>query len=128
MMNEPKCITDTDGNKKWYLNGVLHREDGPAVEHIDGQYGWYINGKLHREDGPAVYTAHGEKYWFQCGERHRLDGPASIFSNGTTVWYINGSNVTDEITQWAKDNDIDLDNLTYEDKALIKLIWADYGK
>ena len=30
-MNKPECKTDPNGNKRWYLNGKLHREDGPAV-------------------------------------------------------------------------------------------------
>lgn len=28
--------TDSDGTKKYYLNGRLHREDGPAMEYADG--------------------------------------------------------------------------------------------
>jgi len=29
----------------WYLNGKLHREDGPAVEYADGRREWWVNGK-----------------------------------------------------------------------------------
>ena len=47
-------IIDEYGNKSWYLNDLLHREDGPAVEYVNGYKCWYLNGKLHREDGPAV--------------------------------------------------------------------------
>ena len=53
-----------DGEKGWYLNGILHREDGPAVEYPKGGKSWYLNGKCHREDGPAVEYANGEKYWY----------------------------------------------------------------
>jgi hypothetical protein len=28
----------------WYLNGKLHRTDGPAIEHSDGDKEWYLNG------------------------------------------------------------------------------------
>ena len=31
------------GTKQWYLNGELHREDGPAVDHADGTKHWYLN-------------------------------------------------------------------------------------
>jgi hypothetical protein len=55
---------DSDGNKEWYLNGNLHREDGPAVENDDGSKWWYLNGKLHREDGPASEGVNGDKYWY----------------------------------------------------------------
>ena len=32
-----------DGDKYWYLNGKIHREDGPAVEYADGTKCWYLN-------------------------------------------------------------------------------------
>tara|TARA_R110002124_G_scaffold275368_1_gene445684 strand:- start:271 stop:513 length:243 start_codon:yes stop_codon:yes gene_type:complete len=35
----------TSGTKKWYLNGKLHREDGPAIECVDGLKCWYLNDK-----------------------------------------------------------------------------------
>ena len=34
-----------DGTKSWYLNGKLHREDGPAIECADGNKFWYLNGE-----------------------------------------------------------------------------------
>ena len=43
---------------------VLHRTDGPAIEHANGTKLWFINGKCHREDGPAVEYANGNKYWY----------------------------------------------------------------
>jgi hypothetical protein len=52
-----------DGDKHWYLNGKLHREDGPAVERSDGHKSWYLNGKRHREDGPAIEWSDGDKFW-----------------------------------------------------------------
>ena len=33
-----------DGDKSWYLNGKLHREDGPAIEYANGYKSWYLNG------------------------------------------------------------------------------------
>ena len=51
-----------------------------------------------------------------------------MWIDGSYVWFINGYDVTLEIAQWAKDNDINLSRLTIEDKALIKLVWANYGK
>ena len=55
------------GNKFWYLNGELHREDGPAMESLGGDKEWYIEGVLHREDGPAVEYANGYKEWWING-------------------------------------------------------------
>jgi len=67
-------------------------------------------------------------------ENSRLDGPVfiskDIDENGKNIteWYINGFHVDNEIRAWAKENDIDLDNLSEDDKLLIKLVWSDYGK
>jgi len=38
-----------NGDKFWYLNDKVHREDGPAAEYIDGRKGWYLNGNKHTE-------------------------------------------------------------------------------
>jgi len=57
------------GTRQWWLNGKLHREDGPAYEWADGDRAWYLNGKLHREDGPAYEDAHGTRSWWLNGER-----------------------------------------------------------
>ena len=58
-----------NGNKSWYLNGKIHREDGPAIERANGSKFWCLNGKYHREDGPAYEGANGDKFWFLNGER-----------------------------------------------------------
>ena len=57
------------GTKEWWLNGKLHREDGPAVEGADGSKEWYLNGKRHREDGPAIEWDDGSKSWWLNGKR-----------------------------------------------------------
>jgi hypothetical protein len=57
-----------NGNKWWFLNDKLHREDGHAVEGGDGYKSWYINGKRHREDGPAIEGYNGSKEWWINGE------------------------------------------------------------
>jgi hypothetical protein len=58
----------------WFLDGDLHRIDGPARI-------WYNdNGLLKREE------------WFLDGRLHRMDGPAAIYYGVDTRkdWYING--------------------------------------
>jgi hypothetical protein len=52
-----------NGDKYWYLNDKLHREDGPAIECSNGDKEWCLNDKLHREDGPAIEYGDGSKYW-----------------------------------------------------------------
>ena len=70
-MNKPKCKTYPNGDKYWYLNGTLHREDGPAVEWDSGRKEWWLNGNLHREDGPAVEKFNGDKQW--CLNNEEVD-------------------------------------------------------
>ena len=128
MENKPICEIDTYGHKYWFLNGKLHREDGPAAEYITGNKEWYINDLLHREDGPAIDCKDGTKFWFVHGVQHRLDGPAIIWADGVKEWCVNDIEITEEITKWAKELSIDIDNLSEVDIALIKIVWADYGK
>ena len=78
----------------WYVNGKLHREDGPAlVEYYEnGQImsnECYVNGKLHREDGPALveYYENGQiksQKWYENAKLHKNDYSAIInyYENG----------------------------------------------
>jgi hypothetical protein len=55
-----------NGTERWWLNGNLHREDGPALTHASGTKMWYLNGELHRIDGPAViFFTGGKEWWIQ---------------------------------------------------------------
>ena len=78
------------GDKAWYLNDKLHREDGPACEWADGSKHWYLKGKCHREDGPAIERADGSKFWYLNDKLHREDGPAVEDADGSKYWYLNG--------------------------------------
>ena len=87
-INEPEVKENfyKNGQKKyekWYLNGKLHREDGPSIQY------WYSNGQKRFED------------WYLNGESHREDGPAyqSWYPNGQKeyeVWYLNGKEYSRE--------------------------------
>ena len=48
-----------------YLNGLLHRIGAPAIEYSDGCMEWWVEGKLHRLDGPAYIhpSDRTEEYW-----------------------------------------------------------------
>jgi hypothetical protein len=121
--------TDNDGTKIWWLNGVRHREDGPAIEWTNGYKGWWhnaaeytkqdyyrvamnknnkpicevnkngtkiwwLNGKLHREDGPSIEYTDGCKLWHLNGKLHREDGPAVEWVDGAEYWYLNDKRYT----------------------------------
>jgi hypothetical protein len=65
--------TSGAGTKRWYLNGQLHRTDGPAIEFADGAKWWYLNGRRHRTDGPATEEADGSKEWFLNDQYYSFD-------------------------------------------------------
>jgi hypothetical protein len=80
---------DLEGNKRWYnSNGLLHREDGPAIEYVNGTKFCYINDQNHREDGPAIEYENGNKEWYLNGKLHRIDGPAIELINGYKAWWV----------------------------------------
>ena len=74
----------------YYLNGILHREDGPAIELVNGDRAWWVNGKLHREYDPAIEHGNGTKIWYKNGKLHREAGSAVAFADGYKKWYLNG--------------------------------------
>jgi hypothetical protein len=84
------------------------------------------NGQLHNDNGPAIEYWDGGGEWFRHGIRHRLDGPAILKMNGEISWYINGYFATDRLTKWADERNIDLENLTDEDKAIIIMEWSNF--
>jgi hypothetical protein len=88
------AVEFSNGEKRWYINGKLHRTDGPALIHENGDMFWYFEGKFHRENGPAIETKNGgSKDWYLNGKLHRTDGPAVIYAVGNKLyneWYING--------------------------------------
>lgn len=73
-------------SKKYYLNGLLHNEDGPAVFSYsrNGTLNckeYYFCNMLHRENGPAIYhyDKHGDLYHVEYrfyNKLHRVGGPA----------------------------------------------------
>jgi hypothetical protein len=74
--------------------GLLHRLDRPARIWTRGEnkgdLAWFINGLRHREDGPAIEYQDGTKAWFINDKRHREDGPAIVYYNNAKSWYLNG--------------------------------------
>jgi hypothetical protein len=90
--NETEYKIEYTGNveiKKWYKNGELHREDGPAIITGNGAQHWYQNGELHREGGPALVCPYGSQYWYKRGLKHREDGPA-VITDAYEEWYKHG--------------------------------------
>jgi hypothetical protein len=64
------CLIDDNGDMAWYLNGKMHREDGPAIESPVGSKAWYKNGLRHRENGPAIEYGYGAREWWLNGKQY----------------------------------------------------------
>ena len=94
-------IKENESGKHYYLNGKLHREDGPAVEYANGDKLYYLNGKCHREDGPAIERANGDKAYYLNKKLHREDGPAIEYTDGSKYYYLNGKCLSEkEYFKW----------------------------
>ena len=94
-MNQPTKM-ESDEITEWFLNGKVHREDGPAVEWKHGLKEWYVNGLRHREDGPAMEWESGAKRWYVDGKLHREDGPAVETKSGEKEWYVQCQQLTEK--------------------------------
>ena len=68
---------------------IRHNEDGPAVTTPFGYEAWYLNGLRHRDAGPAI-EFEDFKAWYEHGKAHRIGGPAKVFTDGTEQWWENG--------------------------------------
>ena len=113
-----KTVT-LDGFITYELNGMYHREDGPAKIWPNGSYAWYFAGHRHREDGPALFDAiSGHEEWFRYGQIHRIDGPARSRYGEKREWFLFNRKHT--FNDWLFYND----EIDEEDKTLLKL---EYG-
>src|ERR1035437_2149197 len=69
------CIVDSYGDTRWYnALGALHRTDGPAFSSKLACHGgsnqWFMNGLRHREDGPAIEYYSGDRLWYLDGKNY----------------------------------------------------------
>lgn len=116
------AVISVTGRSEWWLDGQLHREDGPAyasdgykdweaagkppIRTLGGLYGfsrvihhfceWYAHGKLHRVGGPAVEHSTGYKAWYHRGALHNLHGPACIFVDKRHVFFVHGVQLSED--------------------------------
>lgn len=79
--------------------------------------------QVHREDGPAIEWSNKDKEWWVNDKRHRWNSPALIITDlGINVWMLFGIKVTEKYyRKWLKENGMNIDNLTVEDKLLIRM-------
>lgn len=57
-------------NDQYDITRGFHRMGGPAIIYPNGTQEWYVNGILHRESGPAIVDkVFGRHEWYWQGER-----------------------------------------------------------
>jgi hypothetical protein len=61
-----ECIAFNDGWTLWYNEKFnLSKTTGPAVIKPDGTSFWYLNGLLHNENGPAIIRNTETENWIK---------------------------------------------------------------
>lgn len=61
---------DSSNNLSYFKDGLLHKEDGPALFTREGVK-FYIKGRLHNPNGPAVLHWTGLKFYFLHGQEYK---------------------------------------------------------
>lgn len=91
-------ILDKIGNKYHYdEDGNLHSmNDEPAMILESGEKRWYYQGLIHREGKPAIQIPGYENQYYEMGKKHRLNGPA-VESIEFEEYWINGIQINKEI-------------------------------
>lgn len=91
------AVIDEWCTEKWYRNGYMHRDNGPAyITRGKKIQKWFVNGRCHRLNGPAEIW-YDIKSWYVKGKRHRLDGPAIVNKeSGKKYYYIDNKSLTEE--------------------------------
>ena len=113
-----------DNTIRIFLNGKLHREDGPAIICHSGTLFYFKKDKRHREDGPAIIWADGTMKYYLNDKLHREDGPAIIRKNGKNEYYLNGKKLK-WFKRWLKSNNIpDYEKWNNSHKLLFKLTFG----
>ena len=133
-------VSNVFGTKRYWKDGMVHRDDGPAVEYANGDLGffqkgvchriggpafisvsegrqeWWHEGKLHRANGPAIVWDNGHQEWYFGGKKHRTDGPAITKTNGLKEFWIHGKQTTEDKMADQKMGDPKQDSNSINDK------------
>ena len=90
-------VVSRDGDRYWYQDDLLHREDGPAIEYSNGDKEWIVNNEFHRLEGPAIINiSDGTTEWYIDGERYNQE--EHLFNV-----FRNEHNLSDNYNEWPGD-------------------------
>jgi hypothetical protein len=63
----------------WFKDGLIHRDDGPALLLSDGTEVWYRNGKIYRDSGlPAIVCSDGTREYYRRGKKIRVENEQGV--------------------------------------------------
>ena len=83
----PKEVIDEDGAINYYWGDLLHNGTGPAYISPSGEHREYwVRGLRHRTDGPAVELPNGDYEYWENGNRHNIHGPATSYGDLLEYW------------------------------------------
>lgn len=81
--DEP-AVVYADGTKWWYREGLIHRDNGPAVVHPNGAQEWWLNNQRQRTEYPDSEGIHpdlrGVKQFYENGVLVREEYPPRLAS------------------------------------------------
>jgi hypothetical protein len=99
-------VTGDKYTKLWYINGVLHRENGPACVVTCSSTRdevWYSHGLIHRTGGPAITRTSFDckcERWYKRDKCHNLKGPSVVITRANRVrsveYFVDGRQVTED--------------------------------
>jgi len=73
----------------WYDNGLVHRDNGPAVVRFDGMKRYYKHGKPHRELGqPVIEFPDGSEVYMTDEKIHRDGDKPAIILNANNGLFV----------------------------------------
>ena len=87
-INRNGCYITENDDMYYYKNNLLHRAGGlPAVEYSNGDKRWYRKGFIHRIGGPAVEYSDG-KSWYLFGIDYSEEEYNKLVSNIPLLYWV----------------------------------------
>ena len=78
------CKITWDNSIRYYKNGEVHKEDGPAIILKNGTKYWVINSKIHNEISHAYEDSKCKSWWYN-NIRYGYD---EEFTNETWIEFV----------------------------------------
>ena len=84
-----------DYHYEFWLDGLRHREDGPAYSNGAGHVEYWVRGQRHRKGGPAIINSNSletVKQWWEDGKFIRSESVLKTSESIKQIWREMGFN------------------------------------